>query len=225
MQRPTRAHSADLALHFGHHGSGRARHSVMLIASSCKKRRSNNVSDVRPSSCCLRENTAYRVTSRFSLCLLVYYLFQNLQHYLSILGDGQEHHDTSSRSRAFKGFFVLEEFGMSSGTSFFILELQLILEESESLIAGKHLSLWAGFQLGLEPGARPGAHLPRDLIDVLRSTLATLNTLHIVSVCSITSASVGVFLKLQCVCKPAAACTSIQRTLPAFLRCLHISFN
>ncbi|KAL3213856.1 hypothetical protein MRX96_051569, partial [Rhipicephalus microplus] len=38
-----------------------------------------------------------------------------------------------------------------------------------------------GFQLGLEPGARPGAHLPRDLIDVLRSTLVILNTLHIVS--------------------------------------------
>ncbi|KAL3186530.1 hypothetical protein MRX96_027345 [Rhipicephalus microplus] len=53
----------------------------MLITSSGDKRRPNNVSDVRPSSCHLREYSAYRVGSRCSLCLLLYYLFLILQHY------------------------------------------------------------------------------------------------------------------------------------------------
>ncbi|KAL3186520.1 hypothetical protein MRX96_027339 [Rhipicephalus microplus] len=53
----------------------------MLITSSGDKRRPNNVSDVRPSNRGLREHTAYRVSSRCSLCLLVYYLFLILPHY------------------------------------------------------------------------------------------------------------------------------------------------
>ncbi|KAL1428993.1 hypothetical protein MTO96_016735 [Rhipicephalus appendiculatus] len=36
---------------------------------------------------------------------------------------------------------------------------------------------------GLQPGARQDVHLRGDLIDVVRSALATLNTLEIVSVC------------------------------------------
>ncbi|KAL3208185.1 hypothetical protein MRX96_009765 [Rhipicephalus microplus] len=42
----------------------------MLVTSSCNKRRSNNVSDVRPSSRRLRENTTYHVSCRSSLYLL-----------------------------------------------------------------------------------------------------------------------------------------------------------
>ncbi|KAL3230391.1 hypothetical protein MRX96_023441 [Rhipicephalus microplus] len=160
MQRPTRAHSEDLALHFGHRGSGRARQSAMLIASSCDKRRSNNLSDVRPSSRRLGENTTYRVTSCSRLCLLVYYLFQNLHHCLSILSDHQKYHDTSSRSRAMNGCLVLEEHSMwhEFGQSFL------------------HLGAPNGWRPAeLQPGARPGVHLPRDLISVLSSALASLN--------------------------------------------------
>ncbi|KAL3208179.1 hypothetical protein MRX96_009759 [Rhipicephalus microplus] len=107
MQRSTRAHSADLGLHLGHRGSGRAQQSAMLITSSCDKRQSNNVSDVRPSSHHLREYTTYRVPSRSSPCLLVYYQFQNIQHYLSILSDREMYYDTSSRSRAINGLRCL----------------------------------------------------------------------------------------------------------------------
>ncbi|KAL3208183.1 hypothetical protein MRX96_009763 [Rhipicephalus microplus] len=129
----------------------------------------SKVENVRPSSHRLRENTAYRVTSRSSLCLLVYYLFQNLQHYLTIFSDGQEYGDTSSRSRAFNGCFILEEFGTSSGTFFLMLELQLV-----SLFALDTAGLLPD---ELHPGGRPSVHLPRDLISVLMSALAVLNTL------------------------------------------------
>ncbi|KAL3230393.1 hypothetical protein MRX96_023443 [Rhipicephalus microplus] len=199
MQRPTRAHSADLALHFGDRGSGRARQSAMLIVSSCDKRRSNNVSDVRPLSRRRREFTTYRVPSRSSLCLLVYYLFQNLQHYLSILSDRKMYHDTSSRSRAINGCLVLEEHSMwhefgqiflhlgapndMKHNNLFGKVIWLLMEDCEDPRAervsdSRKTPFVAGWRPGeLQPGARPGVHLPRDLISVLSSALAALNTL------------------------------------------------
>ncbi|KAL3230392.1 hypothetical protein MRX96_023442 [Rhipicephalus microplus] len=163
MQRPTRAHSADLALHFGHRESGRAQQSAMLITSNCEERQSNNASDVQPSSRRLRQYTTYHVPSRSSLCLLVYYLSQNLQHYLSILSDRQVYTDTASMYRAINGCLVLEEHSMWHEFRHIFLDLGAP-------------NGWLPAEL--QPGARPCVHLPRDLISVLSSAMAAQRTLY-----------------------------------------------
>ncbi|KAL3186533.1 hypothetical protein MRX96_027348 [Rhipicephalus microplus] len=136
------------------------------------------------------------------------------------------HHDTSRMSSAINGCFVLGQHYVvtSSGPSFFILELQLgrlfkadgahVSERTDDFRPVQH-ETQALVQEGFlaTPGARREVHLPRDLTDVLRSSLAALNALHILTVCSITN--LGVFLELQRVRKPATACTSMPRTLPA----------
>ncbi|KAL3206176.1 hypothetical protein MRX96_040352 [Rhipicephalus microplus] len=198
----------------------------MQITSSGDKRRPNNVSDVRPSSRHLREYTTYRVGSRCSMCLLVYYLFSNLQHYCPssvIVRCTMTRRACPARSTA-ASFSGSTTCGTSSGPSFFILELRLCsLFEADGAHVSERTNDFHPVQhetqaLAQEgflatPGARPGVQLLRDLIDVIRSSLAALNALHIVSVCSITS--VGMFLELQRVRQPATACTSMQRTLPA----------
>ncbi|KAH8020071.1 hypothetical protein HPB51_024153 [Rhipicephalus microplus] len=198
----------------------------MLITSNGDKRRPNNVSDVRPSSCRLREYTVHRVGSRCSLCLFLYYLFLILQHYCPcsvIVRCSTTRRACPARSTA-ASFSGSTTCGTSSGPSLFFLELRLgslfeadgphVSERTDDFRTVQH-ETQALVQEGFlaTPGARPEVHLPRDLIDVLRSSLAVLNAVHIVSVFSNTS--LGVFLKLQRVHPPATACTSMPRTLQA----------
>ncbi|KAL3230387.1 hypothetical protein MRX96_023437 [Rhipicephalus microplus] len=91
--------------------------------------------------------------------------------------------------RAINGCLVLEEhsmwhefghiflhLGAPNGLSGCTWRIVKILEQSKFLIAGKRLSLQDGVLLSCNLGLVHGVHLPRDLISVLSSALAALNT-------------------------------------------------
>ncbi|KAL3208178.1 hypothetical protein MRX96_009758 [Rhipicephalus microplus] len=125
---------------------------------------------------------------------------ENLQHYLSILSDRQVYTDTASTYRAINGCLVLKEHSMWHEFGHIFLHLGAPNDMKRNNLFGKFIwlhmedcedpqservsdsqktPLVSGWHPAeLQPGARPGVHVPWDLISVLSSVLAALNTLQ-----------------------------------------------